>query len=232
MPDFYLLDDAVIAKGYIVEITESAGEEGDSTFTAEYQFKLPDGRELTNRTDKFDEEIIEQKMPYPIEIEYYKANPEINRINGTGSRTFTEWLWRSLGGGVVLLALCLSPSIWLFRCGWQDMRQKREIKSRKLRKAQKKAAKRLVKGAAEAAQLTSIQQEASQMADTPTNIQIPDREQFPPGILGDSMYRMSADRVRKLLAREAKRAAKATKPTQQVTQADADETTSNNFKTR
>ncbi len=55
-------------------------------------------------------------------VEYSSDDPSMNRIKGEGRQTITEWLWRKVGLGAVLLLLCCSPGICLIRAGLRDVK--------------------------------------------------------------------------------------------------------------
>ncbi len=52
---------------------------------------------------------VEAEPREKIEVEYLPDNLTVSRINGTGSPTVTDWLWRKVGLGGLALTLFLSP---------------------------------------------------------------------------------------------------------------------------
>lgn len=129
-----------IAPGHIVDTWEDVGEDDEGgdhwLHGATYTYRLPDGREFTQETlagsGRLKEEFRNLEEPYPVEVEYLPDNPSVSRIKGDGSDTVTDWLWRKLGLGSLLLFMFLSPGITLLRNGVRSLKQLRSIAEIKL----------------------------------------------------------------------------------------------------
>lgn len=100
-----LMRDIRIASGVIVEVREDI-HEGDHR--ADYTFRLPDGHEL-NGTSSIGDELLDKlidrdlkESPYPAEIEYAAADPDLNRIKGTGLTLLAELALLMLGVGILV----------------------------------------------------------------------------------------------------------------------------------
>ena len=68
-------------------------------------------------------EFSDLNEPVPIEVEYLPDDPSVSRIKGSGCQSVTEWLWRNVGLGIVLLAMLVAPSIVLFRQGFREIKK-------------------------------------------------------------------------------------------------------------
>ena len=123
LDDLALIRRAHIAPGFIVDTWEDAesGDEGGTHWFhgALYTFRLPDGREITQRTrdgsGRLKARFRDLTHPVPIEVEYIPDNPTVSRIKGSGSPTVFDWLWRKLALIGLLLALLLAPGYSMLR---------------------------------------------------------------------------------------------------------------------
>jgi hypothetical protein len=113
-----LINRGVTAKGVIKDVREGY-EDCDScpgrkylTYNASYTFQLPNGQTIEAET-KDSNGLRPDIIANGIEVEYLPDSPEVNRIKGTGSPTFTDWIWRQGGIGGLLLVMCLSPGVGL-----------------------------------------------------------------------------------------------------------------------
>ena len=133
LDELALIQRARIAPGAIVDTWEDVDEddEGQDLWShgATYTYRLPDGRELTqstqNKPGRLRDEFVDLQQPYPVEVEYLPEDPTISRIKGDGSDSLSEWLWRDVGLGGLLLAAFLLPGIGLLRNGVRDLRRSR-----------------------------------------------------------------------------------------------------------
>jgi len=131
LDELALIRRAQVAPGFIVDTWEDVedGDRGQATWFhgATYTYHIPDGREFTQSTKstsgRLKEEFQDLQRPYPVEVEYLPDNPAVNRIKGDGCASITEWLWRKVGLGGLLLALFASPGIVLLRNGVRDIKR-------------------------------------------------------------------------------------------------------------
>ena len=129
LDDFALIHRGQVAQGFIVETWEDAdtGDEGGAQWShsAVYEYRLPDGREFTQRTrtksGRLKRELRDLSEPFPIEVEYLPDNPIVSRIKGSGSSSLFDWLWRKVGLGLVLLAIILTPGLWWLRDAFREI---------------------------------------------------------------------------------------------------------------
>ena len=123
--------------GFIIDAWEDVedGARGEAHWfhAATYKYRLPDGREFTQRTRDYSgrlkDEFHDLTQPHPIEVEYLPENPAVSRIKGEGSDGLIDWLWRKVGLGLVLLALFLSPGLVLLRNGCREILRLRAVKN-------------------------------------------------------------------------------------------------------
>lgn len=114
-----LIRHSVVAPGFITEAWEDAesGDQGVQWFhTAVYTYRLTDGRELTEAVHgngRLKDEFADLREPFPVEVEYLPGHPTVSRIKGGGCQTVTEWLWRKVGLGSLLLVVFAIPGIAL-----------------------------------------------------------------------------------------------------------------------
>ncbi|MEQ8789891.1 MAG: DUF3592 domain-containing protein [Pirellulaceae bacterium] len=132
--EFALVTRGQTAPGFIVDTWEDVeyGDEGGTHWfhAAVYKYRLPDGREFTQRTKTnsgpLRSEFRDLTQPYPIEVEYLPDAPAVSRIKGNGSPSVFDWLWRRVGLGGLLLALFLSPGIFMLRIALSDFKKYRQ----------------------------------------------------------------------------------------------------------
>lgn len=110
--------------GFIVNTWEDAedGEEGGTHWYhyIGYKFEIENGstfQSTMHGSGRLKDELHNLSEPFPIEVEYLVDNPNINRIKGDGCQSISEWLWRKVGLGGLLLILFLSPGFILLRDG-------------------------------------------------------------------------------------------------------------------
>ena len=130
LDELALIRHAQVVPGLLVDSWEDYeyGDDGrtHSYYGYTYSFRLPDGREFTSRGDasgELKDEFRDLQQPYPIEVEYLPKDPTVSRIEGNGSQSLVEWLWRDVGLGGLFLALFASPGIVLMRKGLQRIRK-------------------------------------------------------------------------------------------------------------
>jgi hypothetical protein len=125
-----LIRRAQVAPGLIVATWEepSDGDDGGTHWFHEvtYTYRLPDGREFTQRTKsgsgRLKEGFRHLQRPCSVVVEYLPDNPKVSRIKGDGCSTITEWLWRKVGLGLAVLALFATPGVLLVRDGVRELR--------------------------------------------------------------------------------------------------------------
>lgn len=125
LDELALIRRAQIAPGSIIDTWEDVedGDDGRAHWFhgATYTYRLPDGREFTKSktsvSGRLKEKFQNLQQPYPIEVEYLPDNPKVSRIKGDGNSSITDWLWRKVGLGGLLLILLASPGIILLRNG-------------------------------------------------------------------------------------------------------------------
>jgi hypothetical protein len=134
LDELALIRGAQVAAGFIVDTWEDV-EDGDEGGThwfhgVTYTYRTPDGREFTqsikNGSGRLKDELQDLQQPYPIEVEYLPDNPTVSRIKGNGCDSITEWLWRKVGLGSLILTLFVSPGIVLLRNGVREIRRTRQ----------------------------------------------------------------------------------------------------------
>lgn len=126
--DLALIRRGHTVQGFIVNAWEDAesGDEGGTQWlhSAIYKYRLPDGREFTQRTKdksgRLRTELRDLAQPFPVEVEYLPDNPEVSRIKGDGSLHLFDWLWRKLGLGSLLLALFVAPGFKMLLSAVRD----------------------------------------------------------------------------------------------------------------
>jgi hypothetical protein len=102
-----LIRNSQITNGYLVDSfeIETAGS-NDRIGVCDrgvYAYRLPDGREFKTFTDVPTGQLKELQK-----VEYLLDNPAVSRIKGDGCQTITEFLWRKVGVGGLLLVAFLS----------------------------------------------------------------------------------------------------------------------------
>jgi hypothetical protein len=104
-------------------------DEGVWVHRHRYTYRLPDGRELEESSHDhrgpLSEELVDLQQPYRIEVEYLPEDPTVSRIKGGGSQGLSEWIWRDVGLGGLLLAIFLLPGIRLLDIGVHELRRSR-----------------------------------------------------------------------------------------------------------
>lgn len=124
--DFAILQRGKTVSGHIINAWEDASDDdrGRTHFyhQLEYSYRLPDGREFTQRTldkqGRIPEGLLDvESNPHPIEVEYVHDDPLVSRIKGDGADSFSDWLFRKLGLSLVLLAMFLAPGIYMLKEG-------------------------------------------------------------------------------------------------------------------
>jgi hypothetical protein len=120
--EFLLITQAKTANGLITyseestDVVEPEGRSASQVYDVyyEYSFTTVEGKKnKSHATDRNSEsgylKGVNEK-PMPIEVEYIAGAPEINRIKGMNNQaqTITEFLWRRVGLGIVLLLLFTS----------------------------------------------------------------------------------------------------------------------------
>ncbi len=81
-----------------------------------YAFTTPEGGTYYASTRAPSGELLPQGQ-----VEYLPDTPSTNRIRGDGCATVGEWLWRKVGMGGLLLAMCVGPGVSLARGGIRDL---------------------------------------------------------------------------------------------------------------
>jgi hypothetical protein len=129
--DLKLLLYARTAPGQITGSWEDA-EDADSGGVnfhhgVSYVFRLPDGRSIEGGSmgsGRLRADLVDIKKPVPVIVEYLAETPSVNRLQGSGSRTFVGWTVQHLVG----LALCaglLFPGIQVMWRAIRDWRERR-----------------------------------------------------------------------------------------------------------
>lgn len=122
--EFSLIHRAQTISGALLETHESEQEDyrGHVYFSdvGVYAYRLPDGREFKTITKASTGNLKKQQQ-----VEYLPDNPAVSRIKGDGCQTITEWLWRTVGLGIILLVVFISPGMILLRNGVRDIKRAR-----------------------------------------------------------------------------------------------------------
>jgi len=125
-----LIRRAQVAQGFIIDSWEDVVDGDDGRphwFALTYTYCLPNGRKFTKSTKSYSgrlkEELQELQKPYPIEVEYLTNNPTVSRIKGEGSDSFSDWLWRKVGLGILFLGLLVSPGVVMLRNAIRNIRK-------------------------------------------------------------------------------------------------------------
>lgn len=111
-----LIRRGVTTTGLITDVREYEEDNGRGkavflhSFT--YIFRPGAGQIITARTRDYSGRLPD-KIPHSIQVEYLPDNPAVSRIKTTGSSTVTEWLWRTVGIGGLLLAMSLSTGVYI-----------------------------------------------------------------------------------------------------------------------
>lgn len=125
---------AKITDGFIVDADEDIleGDRGESSWIHYYYYKyqIPDGRKFKGVERGSGRISIDLDQPHPIQFEYLPDNPDVSRINGSGSSDVWEWLWRKIGFGGLLLIMVISPGLVVMRNGIIDIRKKMKLAQR------------------------------------------------------------------------------------------------------
>ncbi len=102
-----LIRRAQITSGTLIEVHEHEEEDfrGHVYFSdiGVYVYQLSDGREFRTTIREPTGQLKKHR-----EVEYLPEKPEISRIKGDGCQSITEWLWRKIGLGGIILVLFLS----------------------------------------------------------------------------------------------------------------------------
>jgi hypothetical protein len=119
------------AKAKIADAYEDFQEEeaGDGYWfgVVTYEFVTESGERVTSSTRHLrgglpEEWLDEKRRPESIDIEYFPNLPRWNRLHGTGSDGFFDWLWRHALLGTAMLVLFLSPGVALLKNGIAEIR--------------------------------------------------------------------------------------------------------------
>ena len=108
-----LIRSAHAVSGFVVDTWEEPQDTDYGTrwlHGATYKYYV-NGHEFLNTAEgsgRLRIEFLELTEPYPVEVEYLPNKPEISRIKGDGSKSISEWLWRKVGFGGILLVAFLS----------------------------------------------------------------------------------------------------------------------------
>lgn len=123
--EFALIRRAQVAAGSLVDTFESEQEDfrGHVYFSdvGVYAYRVPDGREFKTTTRVPTGQLKEHQ-----EVEYLPDSPAVSRIRGDGCHSITEWLWRKVALGLLLLAIFLSPGVVLLRRAIRAMKRLRK----------------------------------------------------------------------------------------------------------
>ncbi len=113
--EFALIRSAQTVSGFIIDTWEEPGEtdygETRWSHSVTYKYCVPSGREFMGNSKgrgRLSQELSDLTEPYPVEIEYLPNKPKVSRIKGGGCQSITEWLWRKIGIGGILLVVFLS----------------------------------------------------------------------------------------------------------------------------
>jgi lipopolysaccharide export LptBFGC system permease protein LptF len=143
--EFLLITQAKTANGLITyseeskDVAEPEGRSASEVYDVyyEYTFATEEGKTIkSHATDRNSEpgylkEVNEK--PMPIEVEYIPTAPEINRIKGRNyqAQTITEFLWRRVGLGIVLLLMFTSVGFTIARNAIKNfIRQNKKLAER------------------------------------------------------------------------------------------------------
>ena len=125
LDELALIRRAQVATGSLVETHEHEEEDDRGhvylSDVGDYAFRVPDGSDFKASTRVPTGDLKEQEQ-----VEYLPDNPAVNRIKGDGCQSITEWLWRKVGLGSLLLTLLAGPGIVLLRHGVRDIRRTTE----------------------------------------------------------------------------------------------------------
>ena len=117
-----LIRRAQVASGSLVDTLEDEAEDSRgkvrSVDIGVYAYRLPDGREF-----KTTKRVPAGELRDYQEIEYLPDNPAVSRVKGDGCRSITEWLWRKVGLGTLVLAVFLAPGFIQLRDAIRDMKR-------------------------------------------------------------------------------------------------------------
>jgi hypothetical protein len=119
LTELALIRRAEVTTGTLVETYEIEHDTDRGVYVRDagiYVYRLPDGREFRAYTRVPTGQLKEQQQ-----VEYLPDRPGLSRIKGDGCQTVTEWLWRKVGLGLLLLAALSAPGIMLIRSGQRDM---------------------------------------------------------------------------------------------------------------
>ena len=121
-----LIRRAQLTTGVLVDTYENEQEDnrGHVYFSdvGVYSYRLPDGREFKTSTRVPTRQLVEHQ-----EVEYLPNNPEVSRIKGDGCKSITEFLWRKVGLGSLLLAMFISPGIYLVKKAFSENMKNKDI---------------------------------------------------------------------------------------------------------
>ena len=135
LDELALIQRARTVPGWMIDTWEYCDGESDAGEAlwyhgATYTYRLPDGREFTQTTGvrpgRLKDEFFDLQQPYPVEVEYLPEDPTVSRIRGDGSDSVSDFIWRKVGLGGLLLAMFLLPGIVLLRNGVRDLRRSRK----------------------------------------------------------------------------------------------------------
>ena len=135
LDELALIQRSKVVPGAIVDAWEDYDDTdyGDTIWhhAGIYEYRLPDGRDfkgVSTGSGRLPDECEDLTQPYPVEVEYLPDNPNVSRIKGVGCQSVTEWLWRKVGiGGLVLVAL-VGGGVYMVYTGLRGS-QDRDVRS-------------------------------------------------------------------------------------------------------
>lgn len=83
-----------------------------------YSFHATDGREYATLSRTMNGDVSNEA-----DVEYLPDDPNTNRVKGEGCRTVTEWLWRKIVLGSLILIVLVGAGVGMFMRGLRDLRR-------------------------------------------------------------------------------------------------------------
>lgn len=125
--ELLLIQSSKVASGFLISSYEDEHEDERGNISISevgvYAFTTPDGLKYNTKTSNSNSKNIN--------IEYLESDPSINRAEGDGCQTISEWLWRKIGIGGLFLIMVISPGFYLVRSGLKEIIALRRVNNEK-----------------------------------------------------------------------------------------------------
>ena len=131
--EYLLITKGITANGFITKAEEyedevdipdaqGGGSEAVTKVYYEYDFTTEAGKIINGRSSELEGIQDFKGKPIPIQVEYLKDNPDINRVKDATSqcKTIGEFIWRRICLGTLLLLMFSAFGLYMIRRGIKD----------------------------------------------------------------------------------------------------------------